>query len=430
MGTCTSHGSGNEMFASVVIGKGKAVHALKAGLTVLCGKYASEDGSGWLEDGTEITCKACAKRIGAETAETLFTLETETETAPEVATVTEAPESLETEAPEVEYHPTLAYVSATRGDMETDEIETASQSFADFCGISEETETEPSDAEIFRMMKSEEIAETVLTGYTANEWIDVMLSTDTHNVDMSRGLAVERLYMTKQAARKAKREAAELARVERKARNAEASARAEANRASDAYAAMNWAMGALRTRGVIMTLSADAETVTVESLTWVKGEGDTRETVATFTVSAGMLAITETSGKRSTVTITGAIALFMEILPERSRDLMPRKFRDMLRVHANRAPSDITGNRAARAVDGAETVELTRLDLETYAATLESRADGLKVRTSGKRSMQGVKLTEAERRESDRARQAAYRAAKRARKMAESMAEFIPAVSA
>jgi hypothetical protein len=368
------------------------------------------DGVTAMEDGTAITCKSCLKRIDSRNAETLFSLESETV---EIETVTEVP----TESEVVEYHPTMAYVAASMSPVETT-VETETET--------DETETGPSDAEIFRMMKSDEIAETVLTGYTSSEWIDVMLSTDTHSVDMSRGLAVERLFMTKQAARRAKREAAELARMERAARLAQAVERAETTRASDAYLSMSWVMGGLRTRGVVMTLKG--ETVTVESVSWVKGEGDTLETVATFTVGTdGMLTVKVLGGISHTVTVVGAIALFTEILPERSKDLMPRKFRDVMRTHRhkNSTPGDVTGNRAARAIDGTETAVLTSADLTDYAATLEKRADGIKRRTSGKLSRQGLKgdnkLTEAEKRESDRARQAAYRAAKRARQLATDM---------
>jgi hypothetical protein len=108
---------------------------------------------------------------------------------------------------------------------------------------------------------------------------------------------------------------------------------------------------------------------------------------------------------------------------------MPRRFRHVMRTHRakNTAPTDITGNRAARSVDGPVEAELTRLDLTEYAATLDNRADGLKTRTTGKRSMQGVKLTAAEKRASDRERLTLWRAARRAEKLAATMAEFIPA---
>jgi len=387
----------------VALGNGKAIHADNGTHTVCKREISVTDIRG---DFGAVTCKSCIRIMGKVETETLF----------EIASVTEVTSVSEVEQ-ETEYHPTMAYVAAAMSPVETmDETET-------------ETETGPSDAEIFRMMASDEIAETVLTGYTANEWIDVMLSTDTHSVDMSRGIAVERLFMTKQAARKAKRDAAELERVERAARLARAAEQAETTRESDAYGAMSWIMGALRTRGVVMTLTG--ETVRVESLTWIKGDGDTLETVATFTVDAdGVVHVLTVDGVEHSVTVVGAIALMMEILPERSKDLMPRKYRDVMRTHRhkNSTPGDITGNRATRNVDGVETAVLTSEDLTAYAATLENRAaDVSGTRTSGKRSMQGVKLTESERRESDRARQAAYRAAKRARKLAESMAEFISA---
>lgn len=377
---------------TVVIGKGKAVHTLtETGLTACKRETANAT-----EVHAEVTCKACLKMatIAAHEIETLFTLASVTEVS---AHCDESAEVVATET------------------VVSDETETET----------DETETGPSDAEIFRMMGAAEIAETVLTGYSVSEWTDVMLSTDTHNLDMSRGIAVERLFMTKQAARKAKRLAAETARAERAARMAQAVEHAETSRASDAYRAMSDLMGELRTRGVVMTLTGD--TVKVESLTWVKGEGDTLETVATFTVSGELIAV-DIAGDLHTGNHAETWALMLDILPERSADLMPRKYRDVMRTHRhkNSTPGDVTGNRAARNLDGTETATLTSADLTAYAATLESRAaDVAGKRTSGKVSMQGVKLTESERRESDRARQAAYRAAKRARALADSMAKFV-----
>lgn len=310
----------------------------------------------------------------------------------------------------------LAPVATTVEQVSTPEVETE-----------ESTEVEPTMAD---MVSAEKLAD-IINGYSAAEFVDIMLATDTHATGFSRGVAVERVYIEKQAGKRARKVAAESARATRNAVNAAKRGGMMANKGTAAYEAMTGLMAGLTTRGVVMTLTDDL-TVRVESLVWVKGDGDTLATVATFTVAGnGKLKFKVTGSRGSTHTVASAMAMLSELLPERSKDLMPRKFRDVMRTHRhkNTAPTDITGNRATRAVDGVEDVELTATDISDYAVALEKMATGPALRTSGKRSQQGVKLTAAEKRESDRARLSQWRAAKRAEKLAASMAEFIAPVA-
>jgi hypothetical protein len=305
---------------------------------------------------------------------------------------TEVPANSEV-APEVERETEPA---ETAVDLETEPAET-------------EAEIEPTAADMVSAARLEQI----VNGYSESEFIDIMLATDTHTVDMSRGVAVERVFIAKQVAKRERvaKQAEILA--TRKANNELATALFTSARQTNVYRAMSELLATLTTRGVVMTLAR--RTVTVSAVQWVKGSGLTTEAIATFTYADGRYSFKLTGSKSEKYSLEGATVMLAELLPARE-NVMPRKFRDMLKPanrHKAMGPVDVTGNRAMRNVSGDA---LSAADLEKYPAL--AMVQGPKVRTTGKLSMQGVAMTASERRESDRARLKLWRERKRAEKLA------------
>ena len=259
----------------------------------------------------------------------------------------------------------------------------------------------------------------VINGYSHDEWIDVMLSADTRFLGMSRGVAVEYMF-----------QAETVARAERKSRVAKSRAkRAECvkanrevlavSRKSRYYVVMGEVLKSLPTRGVTLTLKG--KTVTVNAVTRVKGEiGETETAIGTFTLKGESVQWTQ-AGVKDLMTVGELVELLSSILPERPSDVMPRKYRDVMRLrHVGRAVTDRTGERAVRNVASETGDVLGQADMETYGAYLQA-IEGPRLTTAGTASRQGQRgldLTDDERRASDRERQRAYRARKRAEKAA------------
>lgn len=280
---------------------------------------------------------------------------------------------------------------------------------------------EPTAAEL-RVLSQTELSD-IVTGYNVDEWISVMLAADPHSVGMSEGVAAERVFISKQAVKREK-QAAQAAERRAQAETLEQVAkRLQTAKSGATFKLMSHLVSVLRTRGVVMTLKG--KTVTVQSLVWEKGSGDVLNPVATFTLSKGTVSI-RFDGEKQAVKLTPQDAEFVlsVVLPERSRDLMPRKFRDTMRTHRakNRAIVDRTGEQAVKT----EGTHLEDADLITYPllATV--------LTTAGRVSRQGqrVGMTASERREADRLRLKAWREAKRAEKQAEQAAELATSMEA
>jgi hypothetical protein len=274
--------------------------------------------------------------------------------------------------------------------------------------------TEPSAAD----MASAAQLEDILNGYSSDEWIDVMLSLDSHSVGLSRGVAAERLYIERRKAQ-ADRMSRKAQAQAKRAAELEAQAQAlQAQRRTKTYAAMNALMvnSELTSRGVVMTLTG--RKVTVESVQWSKAERRaTTEVIATFTVANGLYKVSQSGGKRYSLNLEQAITFFLTELPERPEDKMPRKYRDIMRTHRhkNMTPSDITGNRAVRKIEAETNDIVSAADTELYPEY--AQIEGPRLRTTGKRSNQGQRgMTADERRAADRERLKLWRERKRQEK--------------
>ena len=248
-----------------------------------------------------------------------------------------------------------------------------------------------------------EAATEVRHGYGVSEWLDVMAEQRALRDGVTRTLASARVLedrrRTKAQAKADK--AAQLA--ERRARIASGQATIQDLKTTRLYRLMERLTTATRTRGAVFTL-ADAESLTVSRVIWVKGQGKTVQAVGRITAS-GTRWTWRTEDGRKTVSATQLETLLNTELPERTDTLMPRKYRDVLRTHRakNRSVVDHVGERAVKG-NG----HLEDADLITYPKLAQV------VTTAGRPSRQGQRggsaLTDAERRESDRLRQAAYRA--------------------
>lgn len=281
-----------------------------------------------------------------------------------------------------------------------------------------EEQAEPTALELERIARREEL-DNIVTGYSHEEWTDVMLSLDSHNVDMSRGVAAERLFIARHAAKKARVSASQQAREERREELAGQAEKLEKARTGATYRAMSALLPALKSRRVVLTLAG--KTVTVDSVSWEKGEGWISSTVATFTVVKGLYVCKRTGSKSvERLDFDNAVQFIKDNSEKRGADIMPRGFRAVMRTHRakNATPGDVTGNRATRAValevSGGD--ELSAADLEKYPAL--AMVAGPRLTKTGFENMQGVALTAGERRERDRARLKAWREAKRAEKQA------------
>lgn len=280
-----------------------------------------------------------------------------------------------------------------------------------------EAETAPVSADLDSI--TTERVEELITSYSHDEWIDIMLAADTHTVGMSRGVAVERLHMEKRKGVKARKQAAEQARADQAAIIASAAEKLSKARSGATYRAMSDLMAELQSRRVVMTLAG--KTVTVESVQWEKGEGWVSTPVATFTLAKGVYSFKLTGSKRvEKLDFVNAVQFVQDNTTKRDADIMPRGFRAVMRTHRhkNQAPSDITGNRASRAVslEQAKGDELSAADLEKFPAL--AMVAGPRMTTGGHVNMQGVALTADERRTRDRDRLKVWRERKRAEKLA------------
>lgn len=260
----------------------------------------------------------------------------------------------------------------------------------------------------------------VLNGYSADEWIDVMLSADTRFLDMSRGIAIEYMATAEREAKRERSARIKADRVERAARVDLGKTHIALSRKSREYGVMRDVLDSLPTRGVTLTLSG--RTVTVNAVTRIKGElGETETAIGSFTLKGKSVRWTS-AGKVAVLTPGELVELLTDILPERPSDVMPRKYRDVMRLrHVGRGVTDNTGERAVSNVSRESGDVLSSADMETYGAYL-TQVEGPKLTTAGTVSRQGTRglsaMTDDERRASDRARQAEYRRRKRAERAA------------
>ena len=278
---------------------------------------------------------------------------------------------------------------------------------------SESEQAEPTARELYRIARREELDQ-ITNGYSHDQWVDVMLSLDTHTVDMSDGIAAERLFIARHEAKQARLEASKQARAERRAELETSAATLNKSRNGATYRAMDALLPELKTRRVVLTLTG--KTVTVSSVQWEKGEGWVSSPVATFTVVKGLYVFRLTGSKRvERLDFVNAVQFVQDNTEKRGTDIMPRGFRAVMRTHRakNSTPGDVTGNRATRqaGLEQAGGDELSAADLEKFPAL--AMVAGPRLTKTGFENMQGVALTAGERRERDRARLKAWRAAKR-----------------
>ena len=197
-----------------------------------------------------------------------------------------------------------------------------------------------------------------------------------------------------------------------KARRAQFAKDAAKLKASKPYALMGELLTALKGRGVYAKL-AD-KTVTVYGNTHVKGHGTRFIPMMAVKLSTrGKLRVT--SGDVSELlTMAELLARLTAEAPERMGDVMPRKYRHVMRTHRNKnkTPGDITGERATRGNS-----DFTDADMDTFPEF--AMVAGPARKTSGKVSRQGERgMTADERRASDRERLRVWRERKRAEKLA------------